>query len=89
MHWTGGPPPAPLCHPLQGSEFSTANRNDLGNTFKYLEFCLEQVSLPLCACQPRSHSRPQQYCATLANASCTRHAGAGLGMSDQPLRRSA
>jgi len=28
---------------VQGSEFSTADRNDVGNTFKYLEFCLEQV----------------------------------------------
>lgn len=37
----------PVCLSLfcvQGSEFSTADRNDLGNTFKYLEFCLEQVS---------------------------------------------
>lgn len=33
----------PLTRALQGSEFSTANRNDLGNTFKYLGFCLEQV----------------------------------------------
>jgi magnesium chelatase subunit H len=29
--------------PLQGSEFSRADREDLANTFKYLEFCLEQV----------------------------------------------
>jgi hypothetical protein len=32
---------------LQGSEFSTADRNDVGNTIKYLEFCLEQVRLDL------------------------------------------
>lgn len=35
----------PITRALQGSEFSTADRNDVGNTFKYLEFCLEQVRL--------------------------------------------
>lgn len=42
LKWTGFYQD-PITRALQGSEFSTANRNDLGNTFKYLEFCLEQV----------------------------------------------
>jgi hypothetical protein len=38
------PPPPPHTRPtLQGTEFAQANRQDLAGTFKYLEFCLEQV----------------------------------------------
>ncbi|KAF5828119.1 magnesium protoporphyrin chelatase [Dunaliella salina] len=33
----------PLQRALRGTPFSTASRPDLLNTFKYLEFCLEQV----------------------------------------------
>lgn len=34
----------PWVRALQGTEFSKADRNDLIETFKYLEFCLTQVS---------------------------------------------
>lgn len=33
----------PFTRALQGTEFARANRNDLGNTFRYLDFCLEQI----------------------------------------------
>lgn len=42
LKWTGFYQ-EPLTRALQGSEFSRANREDLANTFKYLEFCLTQV----------------------------------------------
>jgi hypothetical protein len=47
LKWTGFYQD-PITRALQGSEFSTADRNDVGNTFKYLEFCLEQVRPWLC-----------------------------------------
>eukprot|EP00798_Chlamydomonas_sp_ICE-L_P011386 gene11386-12086_t len=33
----------PIQRALKGSKFGTSNRDDLGNTFKYLEFCLTQI----------------------------------------------
>jgi magnesium chelatase subunit H len=33
----------PWVRALQGGEFATADREDLINTFNYLEFCLTQV----------------------------------------------
>jgi hypothetical protein len=42
LKWTGFYQ-EPLTRALQGSEFARADRQDLSNTFKYLEFCLEQV----------------------------------------------
>ncbi len=40
----------PLQRALRGTKFAAASRADLLETFKYLEFCLEQVRLFVCAC---------------------------------------
>lgn len=52
LKWTGFYQ-EPLTRALQGSEFARADRADLSNTFKYLEFCLEQVRLGLGWCGAR------------------------------------
>eukprot|EP00775_Hariotina_reticulata_P013861 gene13861-13983_t len=42
LKWTGFYQ-EPITRALQGSEFARADRQDLANTFNYLEFCLTQV----------------------------------------------